>query len=155
MAVGLLVLGMQVICCLLPSFLASCSYQPLFVVLLMCYPLNSPARIVTLFWQHLFHVPLSTICKCTWTQRSIVWQVLHSTLQKQKSLVQVRSLGDWLVHFCTNCRMDTFITHAVKTDRVFVSSELIVSFGNKHHVTQTVCAHKLWPGTHSTDQEDI
>lgn len=49
--------------------------------------------------------------------------------QAQKSLVVARTVGDWVVHACTNCDTDVYILHTVKESRVFVTGSLLVRSG--------------------------
>lgn len=56
--------------------------------------------------------------------------------QVQKSLVVARTIGDWVVHTCTNCDTDVYILHAVKEEsRVFVTKSLLV----RHSTIESVC----------------
>ena len=46
-------------------------------------------------------------------------------LQQQKGLMQVRVIGDWRIHHCSNCSTDVFVTHTVKSERILISSNLV------------------------------
>jgi len=61
--------------------------------------------------------------------------------QVQKSLVVARTIGDWVVHTCTNCDTDVYILHAVKEEsRVFVTKSLLVRHAlNCESVSVCVC----------------
>ena len=46
-------------------------------------------------------------------------------------LVVSQTVGDWVVHMCTNCGSEVYVTHTVKEgDRIFVLRNLLVSFFN-------------------------
>ena len=52
--------------------------------------------------------------------------------------------GDWIIHGCANCGIDTHVTHSVKgDDKVFVSSKVEVSNvkvkPNKYCMAQKFC----------------
>lgn len=53
--------------------------------------------------------------------------MIHS-LQVHNSLMQTYDSGDWVVHKCANCNVDTHVVHRVKGDsKVFVTNKIEVS----------------------------
>jgi len=58
----------------------------------------------------------------------------------QKSLVVARTIGDWVVHTCTNCDTDVYILHVVKEEsRVFVTKSLLST-----SAAITMATHNEW-----------
>jgi len=75
-------------------------------------------------------ITVVSVCACIFAHMCIqnIYISRIIFLQAHNSLMQTYESGDWVVHKCANCSVDTHIVHRVKGDsKVFVTNNIEVS----------------------------